>query len=182
MFALLKVFERFRCAPFLVARSVRSNASLAGSTSQRPPRVREHVRSSTHAPNILPCAPDCPVLGARNRDWEKKQEPCGNLFKMSVEGNRREAYCVSKEGVQCLTLISSSSIKSLSISDEKLGGPWVGGRRRMGGGDARVPAPAQWVNPSITESPLPASKAKRLPEELSSNPGSSRLCSCACVP
>ena len=62
------------------------------------------------------------------------------------------------------------------------GGPWVGGRRRMGGGDARVLAPAQWVNPSITESPLPASKAKRLPEELSSNPGSSRLCSCACVP
>jgi hypothetical protein len=50
----------------------------------------------------------------------------------------------------------------------------------MGGGDARVPAPPQRVNPSITEAPLPASKAKRLPEELSSNPGSSpmlmRLC------
>ena len=50
----------------------------------------------------------------------------------------------------------------------------------MGGGDARVRAPAQRVSPSITEAPLPASKAKRLPEELSSNPGSSpmlmRLC------
>jgi hypothetical protein len=56
------------------------------------------------------------------------------------------------------------------------------GNSTSGGGDARVPAPPQRVNPSITEAPLPASKAKRLPEELSSNPGSSRLCSCACVP
>jgi len=29
---------------------------------------------------------------------------------------------------------------------------------------------------------VPASEAKRLPEELSSNPGSSRICSYACVP
>ena len=40
---------------------------------------------------------------------------------MSMEGTKEEAYFVSKEGVECLKLVSSSSEKSLSISDEKLG-------------------------------------------------------------
>ena len=40
---------------------------------------------------------------------------------MSMEGTREEAYFASKEGVQCLTLVSSSSEKSLSIFGEKLG-------------------------------------------------------------
>ena len=64
-----------------------------------------------------------------------------------MEGNTEEAYFASKEGVQCLTLVSSSSEKLLSISGEKVGRLWAGGRRRAGGGDARPIAPAQWVNP-----------------------------------
>jgi hypothetical protein len=40
---------------------------------------------------------------------------------MSMEGTREEAYFASKEGVQCLTFVSSSSEKSLSIFGEKLG-------------------------------------------------------------
>jgi hypothetical protein len=42
---------------------------------------------------------------------------------MSMEGTKQEAYFVSKEGVECLKLVSSSSEKSLSISDEKFWQP-----------------------------------------------------------
>jgi hypothetical protein len=44
-----------------------------------------------------------------------------DLLKMSMEGTREEAYFASEEGVQCLTLVSSSSEKLLSISGEKVG-------------------------------------------------------------
>jgi hypothetical protein len=40
---------------------------------------------------------------------------------MSLEGTTEEAYFAAKEGVQCLTLVSSSSEKLLSISGEKVG-------------------------------------------------------------
>src|SRR5271166_244780 len=69
---------------------------------------------------------------AKLQHCRKKQELCGSLFKMSVEGTRREAYFASKEGVQCSTLISSSSRMLLSISGEKLGRP-VGLRKRANG-------------------------------------------------
>ena len=72
-------------------------------------------------------------------------------LKMSMEGTREEAYFASKEGVQCLTLVSSSSEKSLSIFGEKLGRLVGWEKRRAGGGDARPFAPAEWANPSITE-------------------------------
>ena len=64
-----------------------------------------------------------PRPGGPQSQLGKKPELCGNLFKMSVEGTKHEAYFGSKEGVQCSTLISSSSKKSLSISGEKLGRP-----------------------------------------------------------
>jgi hypothetical protein len=44
-----------------------------------------------------------------------------DLLKMSMEGTTEEAYFASKEGVQRLTLVSSSSEKLLSISGEKVG-------------------------------------------------------------
>ena len=53
----------------------------------------------------------------------KQPRPRGNLLKTSMEGTKEEAYFTLKEGVECLKLVSSSSERSLSISDEKLGRP-----------------------------------------------------------
>ena len=44
-----------------------------------------------------------------------------DLLKMSMEGTTEEVYFASKQGVQCLMLVSSSSEKLLSISGEKVG-------------------------------------------------------------
>jgi hypothetical protein len=53
---------------------------------------------------------------------------------MSMEGTTEKAYFASKKGVQCLTLVSLSSEKPLSISGEKVGrivgwGKQMSGRR-----------------------------------------------------
>ena len=81
-----------------------------------------------HVPNILPAYQIAPPWRPQS-PLGKKPELCDSLFKMSVEGTRREAYFASKEGVHYSTLISSSSKKSLSISGEKLGRS-VGWRKR----------------------------------------------------
>jgi len=71
-----------------------------------------------------------------------------DLLKMSMEGTTEEAYFASKEGVQCLTLVSSSSEKLLSIIRRESGAArGLGEEGELEEVDARPIAPAQWVNP-----------------------------------